>query len=381
MTLPPLLVFSHLRWDFVYQRPQHLLSRFAQKQPVFVIEEPIHDLNSVPHWERWSPCSQVTVLRPHTPCTEGGFADAQLPYITGLLQTSIRQENLERCLLWIYTPMALPLIELFEPEVLIYDCMDELSAFDFAPLQLIERERQLLDRADIVFTGGPSLYRAKQGRHANVHLFPSSVDTDHFRQALNGLPEPQDQAGLPRPRLGYFGVIDERLDRPLLEHLAALHPEWQIIMIGPVVKIDPAILPQARNLHYLGQRSYESLPAYLAGWDLCLLPFARNAATRFISPTKTLEYMAAERPIVSTPIADVQEPYGDIVYLGDTSEAFVEACELGLTSSPVERARRGEKMRAVLKKTSWDATVAAMQQLIQRARESRPSSDSALSAS
>ena len=373
MSLLPLVVFSHLRWDFVYQRPQHLLSRFARARSVFVIEEPIHDPNAVPCWERQTPRPRVTVCRPHTPCLEWGFADAQLPHLKMLLARLVREENLQRCLLWLYTPMALPLTDFFEPEVVIFDCMDELSAFDFAPPQLLERERQLLAWADVVFTGGPSLYRAKAGRHPNVHLFPSSVDAEHFRQALNGLPEPQDQVRLPRPRLGYFGVIDERIDRPLLAHLAASHPEWQLIMIGPIVKIAPAALPQAPNLHYLGPRSYEALPSYVAGWDVCLLPFARNAATRFISPTKTLEYMAAERPIVSTPITDVQEPYGHIVYLGDTAEAFVEACERALASSQQERKQRGEKMRAVLRNTSWDVTVAAMQRLIEEARARRRS--------
>jgi UDP-galactopyranose mutase len=381
MSVLPLVVFSHLRWDFVYQRPQHLLSRFARDRSVFVIEEPIYNQDSAPHWERQFPHPAVTVLRPHTPCPEWGFADAQLPYLKRLVERLVREENLQRCLLWLYTPMALPLTDVFEPEVVIFDCMDQLSAFDFAPSQLVEHERQLLQRADLVFTGGPSLYRAKQGRHPNVHLFPSSVDAEHFRQALSGLPEPEDQVCLPCPRLGFFGVIDERLDRPLLAHLAASHPEWHVIMIGPVVKVDPATLPQAPNLHYLGQRSYAALPAYLAGWDVCLLPFARNAATRFISPTKTLEYMAAERPIVSTPIPDVQEPYGDIVSLGDTPEAFVEACERALVSSQEERARQGEKMRAVLKNTSWDATAAAMRRLIQEARQRRfsPAAGSATS--
>lgn len=367
MPLLPLVVFAHLRWDFVYQRPQHLLSRFARVRSVLVIEEPVHDPGAVPHWERLSPHPEVLVYRPHTPCPEWGFTDAQRPYLHRLVEHLVQAENLRRCLLWMYTPMALPLTDVFEPEVVIFDCMDELSAFDFAPPQLVERERLLLQRADVVFTGGPSLYRAKQGQHPNVHLFPSSVDAAHFRQALHGLSEPADQASLPNPRLGYFGVIDERVDRPLLAHLAMAHPEWHIIMIGPVVKIDPATLPQAPNLHYLGQRSYEALPAYLAGWDVCLLPFARNAATRFISPTKTLEYMAAERPIVSTPLTDVQEPYGDIVYLGETPEAFVEACAHALAAPRADRMRRSEKMRAVLRETSWDATAAAMQQLIQEA--------------
>jgi UDP-galactopyranose mutase len=367
MLLLPLVVFSHLRWDAVYQRPQHLLSRFARVQPVFVIEEPVHDPNEAPYWERQHPHPQVTVCRPHTPCSDLGFADAQLSYLEVLVERLVREENLHRCLLWMYTPMALPLTDRFDPDVIIFDCMDELSAFDFAPPQLLERERQLLERADVVFTGGSSLYRAKQDRHPNVHLFASSVDVGHFRQALTGLPEPEDQAPLPQPRLGYFGVIDERLDRTLIAHLAASHPEWHVIMIGPVVKVDPATLPQAPNLHYLGQRSYTVLPAYLAGWEVCLLPFARDAATRFISPTKTLEYMAADRPIVSTPIPDVQESYDDIVFLGATPAAFVAACEQALALSQEERARRGEKMRAVLKNTSWDATAAAMQQLIQEA--------------
>jgi UDP-galactopyranose mutase len=381
MSVLRMLVFSHLRWDFVYQRPQHLLSRFAQERPVFVIEEPVYDPNTAPRWELQKLHPQMTICRPHTSCPEGGFADVQLSDLKLLVERLVREENLKRCLAWMYTPMALPLLECLQPEIVIYDCMDELSAFDFAPPQLIQREQQLLKRADLVFTGGPSLYRAKQSRHPNVHLFPSSVDSKHFRQALNGLPEPVEQVWLPRPRLGYFGVIDERIDRPLLAHVAASHPEWHLIMIGPVVKIDPATVPQAPNLHYMGQRPYEALPAYLAGWDVCLLPFARNAATRFISPTKTLEYMAAERPIVSTPITDVQEPYGNIVYLGDTPETFVAACERALASSQEERERRGEKMRAVLKTTSWDVTAAAMQRLIEEAREQRRSSSSGWAAS
>jgi UDP-galactopyranose mutase len=377
MSSLPLIAFSHLRWDFVYQRPQHLLSRFAQDRCVVVIEEPVHDPHAAPHWEQHHPHPNVTVFRPHTPCAAWGFADAQLPYLHRLTERLVQEAPLQRGLVWMYTPMAWPLIDVFEPEVIIFDCMDELSAFDLAPPQLVEREHQLFTRADLVFTGGPSLYRVKKYRHPNVHLFPSSVDAAHFRQALDGLPDPADQVLLPRPRLGFFGVLDERLDRPLLAHLTAAHPDWQVVLIGPVVKIDPALLPQAPNLHYLGQRSYEVLPAYLAGWDVCLLPFARNAATQFISPTKTLEYMAAERPIVSTSITDVREPYGDIVYLGDTPEAFVAACERALASSQEERAQRAEKMHEVLKHTSWDATVAAMQRLIEVVRQRRPASVSA----
>ncbi|PAP76190.1 glycosyltransferase [Rubrivirga marina] len=362
----PLVVFSHLRWDFVTQRPQHVLSRLAASRPVLVVEEPVFD-GGPARWERHAPAPGVTVLRPHTAVHEGGFSDAQLDAMRPLV--AALADEVGRCDVWFYTPLALPLLDALGGRVrrVVYDCMDELAAFDHAPAALLDRERDLLARADLVFTGGPSLYRAKKGRHPDVHCFPSSVEADHFGRArpeAAGLDEPSDQAAIPRPRLGFFGVIDERLDRDLVGALAAARPDWHVVMLGPVVKIDPASLPRAANLHWLGGKSYDELPAYLAGWDVCLLPFARNRSTEFISPTKTLEYMAAERPIVSTPITDVAEPYGDVVYLGETPEAFVAACEAALRASPRQRAANVADMREVLARTSWDATATAMAALL-----------------
>ncbi len=363
---PEIIVFSHLRWDFVYQRPQHLLSRLASSRRVIFIEEPIVDENSAPHWEKKNPRENLLVCRPHTPSRSRGYSDDQLFYLKPLVNDLIREENLNNYVLWFYTPMALPLAEQLEPKAVVYDCMDELSAFLNAPPQLLAREAELLKLADVVFTGGPSLYRAKQERHPNAHCFSSSVDAKHFASARNSADAP-DQSGLARPRLGFFGVIDERIDLPLLDAMARSHPEWQIAMVGPVVKIDPATLPRHENLHYFGQRSYADLPSFLAGWDVCLVPFARNESTKFISPTKTLEYMAAEKPTVSTPITDVAEPYGDIVYLGGTPEEFIAACEQALASDEAERASRVSKMREVLSHTSWDRTAAAMEELIAKA--------------
>jgi UDP-galactopyranose mutase len=251
--------------------------------------------------------------------------------------------------------------------------MDELSLFLGAPAELLRREAALLDQADLVFTGGKSLYEAKSRRHAHVSCFPSSVDVNHFARARPGLAthEPEEQASLPRPRLGYFGVIDERLDLSAVEMLASQHPDWQIVMVGPIVKIDPASLPRRRNIHYLGQRSYADLPAYLSGWDVCLLPFALNDATRFISPTKTLEYMAAERPIVSTRITDVVSSYAHIVYLADSPTDFARACERALGASPAERETRTAAGRAALAGTSWDLTASAMEHLIEESLAAR----------
>ena len=375
----PLVVFSHLRWDFVYQRPQHVLSRLAASRPVWVIEEPV-PTEGEPRWERQHPAPGVTVVRAHTPVAEGGFSDAQLEAMRPLVATLGAEVG--PCDVWFYTPLAVPLLGALEgggrPGAVVYDCMDELAAFDHAPPALLDRERALLSRADLVFTGGPSLYRAKRDRHPAVHCFPSSVDAAHFGQARPDAPalaEPDDQRDLPRPRLGFFGVIDERLDRDVVAALAAAHPEWQIVMVGPVVKVDPASLPEAPNLHWLGGRTYDELPAYLAGWDVCLLPFARNRATEFISPTKTLEYFAAERPVVSTPITDVAEPYGDLVHLGETPEAFVAACESALRASPARRADNVHDMRAVLATTSWDATASRMAALLDAASAATASDD------
>ena len=370
----PLVVLSHLRWDFVYQRPQHVLSRLAETRPVFVVEEPVHG-DGAPFLETIDAAPGVTVLRPHTAVGEAGFSDAQVQAVRPLLRKwAVETEALGACDGWVYTPLATPLLDAVEPRAVVYDCMDELSAFDHAPAGLLAREQELLDRADLVFTGGPSLYRAKKDRHDSVHCFPSSVDAAHFGQARPDAPalaEPADQREIGHSRLGFFGVIDERLDVAVVAALAEAHPEWHVVMVGPVVKIEHATLPQAPNLHWLGGKTYDELPAYLAGWDVCLLPFARNRSTEFISPTKTLEYFAAERPVVSTPITDVAEPYGHVVRLADSPAAFVGACESALDATDADRQRRTDAMRAVLAETSWDATAAAMAALLDAV--SRPS--------
>ncbi|HUS17542.1 MAG TPA: glycosyltransferase [Chloroflexia bacterium] len=372
-----LVVFSHLRWNFVYQRPQHVLSRLADLWPVLYVEEPVVDLNNPPHWVFSEPAPDVLICQPHTPVTEPGFCAAQMPVLRALMDELVTEKQIRHAIAWMYTPLALPLAQALPVEALVYDCMDELSMFLHAPPELLINEAELLATADVVFTGGQSLFQAKQGRNPYVFCFPSSVDGPHFQAAqptaVPPLAEPEDQRDLPHPRLGYYGVIDERMDLELLDALASQHPEWQIVMVGPVVKIDPANLPRHPNLHYLGQRSYEALPAYLSGWDVCLLPFARNDATRFISPTKTVEYMAAERMIVSTPLTDVARPYGEIVFLGDSVAGFVSACERALQVSPAEREGRLRKMREVIQRTSWNTTAAGMAYQVEQALERRQS--------
>lgn len=358
------IVFSHLRWSFVYQRPQQLLVRMAAKRRIVFFEEPVLDLEAAPFLEFDTPTPGVLVCRPHTPSQRPGYHDEQLPYLVPLLEGLLRQERLEQYLVWFYTPMALPLSHCLSPRLVVYDCMDELSGFLQAPKELAERESDLLRQADLVFTGGPSLYQAKRRHNPRVYCFPSSVDAAHFGLACDPCIEHESQRPLPRPRLGYFGVLDERLNLPLLDALALAHPEWQLVMVGPVLKISHDTLPRRDNIHYYGQQEYAQLPCFLAGWDVCLIPFALNAATRFISPTKTLEYMAAEKPVVSTPITDVAEPYGGIVFIGEDDAAFIAACEQALALSEAKQRDMIGAMRSVLAGTSWDATVRAMEELI-----------------
>jgi len=360
-----LICFSHLRWDFVFQRPQHLMGRFAAHSTVVFWEEPCFlDEGEAPRLDtRLCPETQVIIATPRL--AKGHDPAAQQYALKQLLDTFVgRFEGV--LIRWYYTPMMLPFSEHLPAECVVYDCMDELANFKGAPPQLLELEQRLLAQADLVFTGGHSLYEAKRDRHPNIHPFPSSVDVAHFAQARSKLVEPDDMVDLPHPRLGFYGVIDERMDLKLLEALAEARPGWSIVMVGPVVKIDEDQLPRRPNLYYLGGKSYAELPDYLCGWDVALMPFAINEATRFISPTKTPEYLAGGLPVVSTPIADVVRHYGemDAVKIAATPEQFVAACDVALDRAGEEDGAWRAEVDMVLAELSWDRTQAQMAELI-----------------
>ena len=353
-----LFCFSHLRWDFVYQRPQHLLTRCAEDRRVFFWEEPFFDGDADGHLEVMQKADRLWVVRPHLPA--GADADSLQRQ---LLSDFCTQRHVDRPVRWYYTPMALGFSSDMRCSATVYDCMDELSGFLGAPPQLMEREAQLLAAADVVFAGGLRLYESKRDRHANVHAFPSSIDAAHFAAAPSH--EPHDQAPIPHPRAGFFGVLDERFDHRLIAEAAQLRPEVQFVFIGPVVKIDVAALPQASNIHYLGAKTYQQLPSYLAGWDVALIPFALNESTYFISPTKTPEYLAAGKPVVSTAIYDVVRGYGQegLVTIASDAQSFASAIVDALTPpSPQWREQVAQKLET----TSWDKTWEAMWTQVER---------------
>jgi len=364
-----LVCFAHLRWDFVYQRPQHLLSRAAQERRVFYVEEPIFGQNT-PTLELREDKSGVMIATPHLP--HGLSASAVETLTQDLVRQLFERCHIENYVVWVYSPMFMPLIRSLKPKATVYDCMDELSNFRFAPPILREREQELFGAADVVFTGGVSLWEAKQSQHANVHAFPSSVDVSHFMQARKSLEEPLDMAGIPHPRVGFYGVIDERMDLELLEGVAHALPEVHFVIVGPVVKVDPAHLPQRANIHYLGQKSYAELPFYLAHWEAAMMPFALNDSFRFMSPTETPEFLAAGKPTVSTRIRDVVRPYGDmgLVWIADDVQGFAHAVKQALTEDYTER---GEKADRFVGAMSWDLTWRRMEDQISAsvARKSR----------
>ena len=368
-----LVCFSHLRWDFVFQRPQHLLSRCARDRRVFYFEEPVPD-DGPPRLEVQTRHNGVRVVVPRLP--EGMEATEAERTQRALVDAFLADRAVEDYAAWYYTPMALGFTDHLEPRVTVYDCMDELSAFMHAPPVLREREAQLFEWADLVFTGGHSLYEAKRARHPRVYPFPSSVDVAHFRQARAEQPDPADQAGIPRPRLGFYGVIDERLNIDLVRAVAEARPDWQVVLVGPVAKIDASTLPRRPNIHRLGGKQYGELPAYLSGWDVALLPFACNEATRFISPTKTPEYLAAGRPVVSTPIRDVVRPYGDLglARIAATAPEFVTAIEAALAEDGAARLAAVDPFLAEL---SWERTWQQMWQHVESILAARTGLDDA----
>lgn len=357
-----IICFSHLQWNFVYQRPQHLLSRFAENYMVYFIEEPLFheekDCYTISNSEE-----NVHVIKQYLSNKDDGDVYKRQH---DLLKAFLEQLSISNYIFWYYSPMMYLFSKQLDPALIVYDCMDELSAFKFAPARLKETEKELFDVADVVFTGGHSLYQAKKHLHHNIYPFPSSIEKEHFAKARIHNQEPADQQHISYPRLGFFGVLDERFDIELIREVATKKSEWNFILLGPVVKINLDDLPRNENIFYLGTKSYNELPAYISGWNIALVPFALNESTRYISPTKTPEYLAAGKPVISTAITDVVSPYGEenLVSIIHSADEFIEAAERILKQE--NKNAWLKKVDAFLKNNSWNNTFEAMNDIIKK---------------
>ncbi len=343
-----LFCFSHIRWDLVFQRPQHLMSRWAQTRRVFFVEEPVIEPgpNFLQILKRDNGVKLITPLL--SPQADRNDIQAKL------LSDFISRQKIRNIISWYTSTTFLQYTSHLDPQIVVYDCMRDLSGLKGAGSEIAQIEAELYSIADLVFTSGLALYEAKSQFHKNIHAFPSSIDSSHFYKSRIPQPDPIDQANIPEPRIGYFGVIDERLDQELIRAVAELRPDWHWIFVGPVLKVDPEKLPRSSNIHYLGKKDYKALPSYLSNWDVCILPFARNNATRYISPTKTPEYLAAGKPVVSTSIRDVVRPYGDrgLAVIADEPADFVA----GIQKSLLLGSDWLSKVDAYLWNISWDQT-------------------------
>lgn len=369
----PIIVHCHLSWDWVWQRPQQFISRLSRRHKILFLEMAAPDPQlAAPLARFYQPegLPNLTVLRLQFPAwrwNDADYVDRQRArLVNDFLENGPLAGQFDPAVHWFYDPMAFPgFASQLQDRTVVYDCMDELSKFRAAPPELVAREAELLKRADVVFTGGRKLFEAKSRLHANCHFFGCGVDWEHFGQAQAGeTVVPPELAALKKPILGYFGVIDERLDYELIRRLAQSDPNWSIALIGPVLKVDEGSLPSAPNLHWLGQRPYAQLPALCKGFDVCLMPFARNESTEFINPTKALEYMATGRPIISTAIPDVVSNFGSVVSIARNPDEFIGLCRQAVGSPDAQATAAGLKLA---RENSWEAIVAQLEELVSEA--------------
>src|SRR5581483_2571840 len=370
-----LIVHSHLQWDWVWQRPQQFISRLSHKHRVLFVEAPEICADTAATEVQLRQVDQfpnvhvVKITVPANRSTDLHWVDQERGRAVESLLSGPLRQKFSSIIQWFYDPMAATAFAgRFNEQLIVYDCMDELSLFRGAAPELVQRERELLRVADVVFAGGPKIWRAKRKLNRNCFCYGCGVDAEHFGRARDPkLVVAKELTDVPRPVFGYIGVVDERIDYDLLAKLAD-STKGSIAMVGPSTKIDIRDLPRRNNLHWIGGRQYTDLPSYAKAFDVCIMPFAMNEATRFINPTKALEYMATGRPIVSTPVEDVIAQFNDVITIADGEATFAEACARAAAQPEVWRIEQGLALAAL---SSWDSIVARLEQRIAEALCSR----------
>ncbi len=362
------LIYSQVCWWGVWQRPQEVAKGMTEYHRVLYISPvQVHEcLMRYPDWkfiERIDKGRGITVFSPMI--FSGHYRWGLIFRINRLLILSelrwlLRKER--PVIFFTNSPFVDYLVPRLRTSKVIYDVIDDFTAFDWAPQNASRMERYLLSSADIVFTGTYALYKKKKSFCKDATFIPCGVDFSRFQRPedTNPEPEPEDIQGLPRPIIGYAGTLSERIDTSILSGLAERLPDASIVLIGPVHR-SLGRPPRAHNIHYLGLKRHEELPAYLHRFDVALLPFRLTKAAMAINPVKTLEYLAAGCVVVSTAIPDVERFYADVVVIASNPEEFVEKVTFVLHTHNEERIKRGIEFA---RRASWQKMVDDMEQII-----------------
>ena len=369
-----IICLSHLKWErTLFQRPQQLMQQMSHRRKVLYVavcglREFLAALLRGRIRELYGRHNEnLTYLNlPHL------LFFSRLPLIGPLaswltasaLKALARRRGLGEATLWLYFPRFVESLKHFPHRQLVYDCMDFFEGFSSTDAGIRDDEQRLLRQADLVFTGGKSLQRAREGVNPRTYCFPSGVEFEHFHQAAQTATAiPEDIQRLPRPILGYFGAVDERIDFALLASVCRQRPQWSVVLLGPRIMQQP--LPESLpNFHYLGKKDYGQLPHYLKAFDVCLMPFVISELTQRISPTKTPEYLAGGKPVVSTAIPDVVADYSDLVRIAQTPEEFIAMTEEALSASGSDTgAELQQQFQEKAKAKSWSWIADEMERL------------------
>jgi len=289
-----------------------------------------------------------------------------------LLRRQARKLGMKNPQLWMFIPNGAFLVHQLDESLVVYYCTDDWAGFAHLDGGKVARlERQLLEEADLCLAASESLLELKRKVNPNTFLSLHGVDYERFAQALDpNLPIPADIAGLPRPAIGFFGGMRSHIDFPAIEQIAKSHPEWSVVLIGKVeqeIEKDAERLRSYSNVHILGQRPYESLPAYCRGFDAGIIPYRCNEFIGHVNPIKLRQYLSAGLPVVSTDFPEVRR-FKELVYLGNTPAEFVACLEQALREdSPARRRERSEAMRA----ETWEAKVEEIGARVMQAKQNR----------
>lgn len=366
-----IVCLSSTRWSFLWQRPQQIMSRLCARHDILYVDPPFpvaeEQVRGISNDESGTLIVKnlqtindaLQIFRP-LEISRFSYPDLDsnelLKMNQELLQCQIQkalfQLGWQHPLLWLYDPRNVNLVDQLNPCGVIYDCVDSFRSFSWSHPHVSIWEEALVDRADVVLATSRALYQERLRKNRYTFLVPNAADYKHF-SPWQGYEKPADITAISRPRLGFIGAIYEWVDLELLQVIADKSPAWNLVLIGP--KQHGLQLPERSNIHWLGQRGYAELPAYVHSFDVALIPFLVNETTQHANPIKFWEYLAAGKPVVSTLLPEIPDVPG-VVWRSENHSMFCNHCAqaLELVQHPLSRNKIITKARAIAYANSWE---------------------------